>query len=41
VERSALKHRLREQLDAPGLEGRRAEAAELYQQFVGEPAPVW
>jgi hypothetical protein len=39
-ERSALKDRLREQLDAPGLEGRRAEAAALYRRLVGKPAPV-
>jgi hypothetical protein len=40
AERSALKDRLREQLDAPGLEARRAEAEGLYRRFVGEPAPV-
>jgi hypothetical protein len=39
-ERSALKERLREQLDAPGLRARRAEAAELYRRLVGEPAPA-
>ncbi len=39
AERSALKDRLREQLDAPGLEGLRAEARALYTRVVGEPAP--
>jgi hypothetical protein len=39
-ERSALKDRLREQLDAPGLAGRRAQAGALYRRLVGEPEAV-
>jgi hypothetical protein len=38
-ERSALKDRLRAQLDAPGLARPRAEAAELYRLLVGERVP--